>query len=478
MLVNTAGISGRRLGDGPVDECTEEAWDAVLDANLKSVFLCCKHAIPRLRAAGGGAIVNVSSVLGLVGGDEDFATHAYAASKAGIVGLSRAIAVHYAGDGIRCNVVAPGLIATPMSERAQGDERIRARLRRAAAAHRRLRLARGRRGRGALPRDGAVRDRRGAHRRRRLDGAMRRSDAPRPRPRRHGDQGRRARARRRDLSRGREARRRHALALDAGGDRRATGRGRAARSPRKWAASTRRASRSPASFDLGSGVAHFVTNLGGATWDGVPVRDPLRKALGVPTGLINDARAFGFAESRLGAARDCDTAAFFTLGTGVGGAVVVGRRLQLGYGCAGELGHTTVDGSPDAAVCGCGNPGCVEAYVRARGGRRGGRPRRPPRRSSRRRTRATPCALDALAEAGTLARRRDREHRARAQPGARRDRRRRRRGGRPRSSSPPARRCAGACASSPGRDRDRPRPSSATRRARSARRSGARRPRT
>ena len=76
--------------------CTEEAWDAVLDANLKSVFLCCKHAIPRLRAAGGGAIVNVSSVLGLVGGDEDFATHAYAASKAGIVGLSRAIAVHYA----------------------------------------------------------------------------------------------------------------------------------------------------------------------------------------------------------------------------------------------------------------------------------------------------------------------------------------------------------------------------------------------
>ena len=129
VLANTAGISGRRLGDGPVDECTEEAWDAVLDTNLKSVFLCCKHAIPRLRAAGGGAIVNVSSVLGLVGGDADFATHAYAASKAGIVGLSRAIAVHYAGERIRCNVVAPGLIATPMSERAQGDDRIRARLR-------------------------------------------------------------------------------------------------------------------------------------------------------------------------------------------------------------------------------------------------------------------------------------------------------------------------------------------------------------
>jgi len=129
VLVNAAGISGRRFGDGPVEECTEEAWDAVLETNLKSVFLCCKHAIPKLRAAGGGAIVNVSSVLGLVGGDEDFATHAYAASKAGIIGLSRSIAVHYARERIRCNVIAPGLVATPMSVRAQSDERIRARLR-------------------------------------------------------------------------------------------------------------------------------------------------------------------------------------------------------------------------------------------------------------------------------------------------------------------------------------------------------------
>jgi NAD(P)-dependent dehydrogenase (short-subunit alcohol dehydrogenase family) len=128
VLVNAAGISGRRLGDGPVEECTEEAWDAVLDANLKSVFLCCKHAIPRLRAAGGGAIVNVSSVLGLVGGDEDFATHAYAASKAGIVGLSRSIAAHYARERIRCNVVAPALVSTPFTARVQGDERLRARV--------------------------------------------------------------------------------------------------------------------------------------------------------------------------------------------------------------------------------------------------------------------------------------------------------------------------------------------------------------
>ena len=127
-LVCAHGISGRRLGDGPVESCTEEAWDAVLDANLKSVFLYCRRAIAPLRAAGGGAIVTVSSVLGLVGGDDDFATHAYAASKAGLIGLTRAMAVTYARERIRCNVVCPGLVETPMSARAQADERIRARL--------------------------------------------------------------------------------------------------------------------------------------------------------------------------------------------------------------------------------------------------------------------------------------------------------------------------------------------------------------
>jgi NAD(P)-dependent dehydrogenase (short-subunit alcohol dehydrogenase family) len=127
-LVCAHGISGRRFGDGPVDSCTEEGWDAVLDANLKSVFLYAKRAIPALRANGGGAIVTLSSALGLVGGDDDFATHAYAASKAGVIGLTRAMAVTYAREGIRCNVVAPGLIATPMSARAQEDPAIVARL--------------------------------------------------------------------------------------------------------------------------------------------------------------------------------------------------------------------------------------------------------------------------------------------------------------------------------------------------------------
>lgn len=128
ILVNGVGVSGRRWGDGPVAECTEEAWDRVLDINLKSVFLCCKHAIPEMLGGKGGAIVNISSVLGLVGGDADFATHAYAASKGGIISLTRAIAAGYAADGIRANVICPGLIATPMTRRAQSSPRIRARL--------------------------------------------------------------------------------------------------------------------------------------------------------------------------------------------------------------------------------------------------------------------------------------------------------------------------------------------------------------
>jgi meso-butanediol dehydrogenase / (S,S)-butanediol dehydrogenase / diacetyl reductase len=127
VVFNGAGISGRSLGDGPVDTCTEEAWDAVLSANLKSVFLCSKYAVPKLRRAGGGAIVNLSSVLGLVG-SEVFDAHAYAASKGAIVTLTRAMAVAYAREGIRVNAICPGLIDTPMSERARSDPETMARL--------------------------------------------------------------------------------------------------------------------------------------------------------------------------------------------------------------------------------------------------------------------------------------------------------------------------------------------------------------
>jgi meso-butanediol dehydrogenase / (S,S)-butanediol dehydrogenase / diacetyl reductase len=128
VLFNGAGISGRSLGDGPVDECRLEAWNVVLATNLTSVFLCSKHAIPLLRAGGGGAIVNLSSAMGITPGDDDFTTHAYQVSKGGIITLTRAMAHHYGRDGIRVNAIAPGLIATPMSLRAQSDPGIVARL--------------------------------------------------------------------------------------------------------------------------------------------------------------------------------------------------------------------------------------------------------------------------------------------------------------------------------------------------------------
>ena len=126
-VFNVAGGSGRRFGDGPVDSCTLEGWHATLELNLTSMFLVCKYATPYLLETR-GAIVNLGSVLGLVGGDEDFATHAYAAAKAGVIGLSRAMASFYAPGGLRVNVIAAGLIATPMSQRVQSDEHILSRL--------------------------------------------------------------------------------------------------------------------------------------------------------------------------------------------------------------------------------------------------------------------------------------------------------------------------------------------------------------
>lgn len=128
LMVNVVGVSGRKWGDGPTADCTEEAWDRLMRINLKSAFLCCKYGLQEMEAAGRGSIVNISSVLGLVGGDEDFATHAYAASKGGIISLTRSIATYYAPENIRANVICPGLIATPMSQRAQHDPEIRRRL--------------------------------------------------------------------------------------------------------------------------------------------------------------------------------------------------------------------------------------------------------------------------------------------------------------------------------------------------------------
>jgi glucokinase len=112
-----------------------------------------------------------------------------------------------------------------------------------------------------------------------------------------------------------------------------------------------------------SGATKFLVNIPGE-WDGFAVAPRVAAATGLPTHLINDARAFGLAEHRLGAGRGADTMLGWTLGTGVGGVIVVGGRVIQGHdGTAGEMGHQTID--PDGPSCGCGNNGCVEAFVRA-----------------------------------------------------------------------------------------------------------------
>jgi glucokinase len=117
----------------------------------------------------------------------------------------------------------------------------------------------------------------------------------------------------------------------------------------------------PGLFDPGAGTVTFLPNLAG-DWSGVAAVAPLEDALGVPVSLVNDARAFALAEWRLGAARGCDDAAFFVIGTGVGGGLVLGGRLHLGHdGTAGELGHQIVEA--DGPPCGCGDHGCVESLA-------------------------------------------------------------------------------------------------------------------
>lgn len=128
ILVNIAGGSGRRWGDGPAHSCTVEGWQKTLDINLNSMFYTTKYVLEHMLAQQSGNIVTVSSVLGLVGGDEDFGTHAYAASKGAAISFTRSLAAYYAPQNIRANVICPGLIATPMSKRAQEDVHIQSRL--------------------------------------------------------------------------------------------------------------------------------------------------------------------------------------------------------------------------------------------------------------------------------------------------------------------------------------------------------------
>jgi glucokinase len=116
----------------------------------------------------------------------------------------------------------------------------------------------------------------------------------------------------------------------------------------------------PGLFDPASGCAQLIPNIPGK-WVGRPLRGPVETAAGRPVALINDARAFALAESRLGAARGLHTVVCVTLGTGMGGGIVIGGRLHMGTGSAGEIGHQILQA--DGPLCGCGNRGCAEALV-------------------------------------------------------------------------------------------------------------------
>jgi NAD(P)-dependent dehydrogenase (short-subunit alcohol dehydrogenase family) len=110
ILDNNAGIAlEKRLHDTSAAE-----WDSIIEVNLKGAFYGCKHGVIAMRAGGGGSIVNTGSIVSLVG---DPNLPAYATTKTGLVGLTRVIAVDYAEDGIRCNIVCPGDMLTPMVQR-------------------------------------------------------------------------------------------------------------------------------------------------------------------------------------------------------------------------------------------------------------------------------------------------------------------------------------------------------------------------
>lgn len=117
----------------------------------------------------------------------------------------------------------------------------------------------------------------------------------------------------------------------------------------------------PGLIDLANGITKFLPNFP-TQWREVPVRAILESRIGCPVYLLNDARAATLGELAFGSGRDAGTMIFFTLGTGVGGGVVVDRKLRLGpLGAAGEIGHQTI--LPDGPLCGCGNRGCLETLA-------------------------------------------------------------------------------------------------------------------
>lgn len=124
-LYHVAGGSGRKYGDGAVHELTDDGWERTLSINVTSVMYSNRAAIRQFRSQGsGGAILNVSSVLAWSPSPRHFATHAYAAAKAAVLGFSKSLAATYAAEDIRVNVIAPALVNTPMAQRASESEEI------------------------------------------------------------------------------------------------------------------------------------------------------------------------------------------------------------------------------------------------------------------------------------------------------------------------------------------------------------------
>jgi NAD(P)-dependent dehydrogenase (short-subunit alcohol dehydrogenase family) len=128
-LFNVAGTSGRRFGDGPVHECTEEGWLKTLDANLTTQYRMCREVVSAMLSQPEvndqrGVILNMSSILALHPEFRYFDTVAYAASKGATLAMSRSMAASYAGSKIRVNAIAPALTQTAMSRRASTDPEI------------------------------------------------------------------------------------------------------------------------------------------------------------------------------------------------------------------------------------------------------------------------------------------------------------------------------------------------------------------